>query len=206
VDRLVVLIGSLSSFVMLGSASPSPVNVSSTAPPAAREEPPRLSRALDGLFVARQPVRRSLMVETEPPPPLPPTAQQALADGVLIVVSIPSQEAFVFKDGAFWDSSPVSTGKPGNDTPTGEFPLLQKKKLHRSTLYDDAPMPFMQRITWDGVALHAGRVPGYPASHGCIRLPGAFAEKLYGITSFSSTVVVVTDEPVRSPEGARKLA
>jgi hypothetical protein len=58
----------------------------------------------------------------------------------------------------------VSTGKPGNDTPTGVFPILQKKKHHRSTLYDDAPMPFMQRLTWDGIALHAGRVPGYPVT------------------------------------------
>ena len=105
-----------------------------------------------------------------------------------------------------WDSSAVSTGKPGKETPTGEFPILQKKKHHRSTLYDDAPMPYMQRITWDGVALHAGRVPGYPASHGCIRLPGGFAEKLYEITNFSSTVVLVTGKPVASAQQARKLA
>lgn len=146
------------------------------------------------------------MFLTEPPPPPPPTARAALADGILIVVSIASQKAFVFKDGEMWDSSAVSTGKPGKETPTGEFPILQKKKHHRSTLYDDAPMPYMQRITWDGVALHAGRVPGYPASHGCIRLPGSFAEKLYGITNFSSTVVLVTDKPVGSAEQARKLA
>ncbi len=142
----------------------------------------------------------------EPPPPPPPTPQEALRDGVLIVVSLPSQKAFVFKDGEAWESTDVSTGKPGNDTPEGVFPILQKKVQHRSTLYDDAPMPYMQRLTWDGVALHAGRVPGYPASHGCIRLPKAFAKKLYDITNFSSTVVVVTQEPLASAKAARKLA
>ena len=141
-----------------------------------------------------------------PPPPPPPTPQEALRDGVLVVVSLASQQAFVFRKGEVWDSSQVSTGKPGNETPAGVFPILQKKVHHRSTLYDDAPMPYMQRLTWDGVALHAGRVPGYPASHGCIRLPKTFAEKLYKITNFSSTVVMVTDEPVVSAKEARKLA
>jgi len=141
-----------------------------------------------------------------PPPPPPPTPQEALRDGVLVVVSLSSQHAFVFKKGEAWASTDVSTGKPGNDTPKGIFPILQKKVLHRSTLYDDAPMPYMQRLTWDGVALHAGRVPGYPASHGCIRLPKAFAKKLYEVTNFSSTVVVVTDEPLASAKEARKVA
>jgi lipoprotein-anchoring transpeptidase ErfK/SrfK len=129
-----------------------------------------------------------------------------LEDGVLIVVSIPSQKMFVFKDGKSWDSSPVSTGKRGNDTPPGVFPILQKKVMHRSNLYDDAPMPFMQRLTWDGVALHAGRVPGYPASHGCVRLPREFARKLYGITRFHNTIVIVADEEAGSMKEARKLA
>lgn len=140
----------------------------------------------------------------EPPPP--PTPKEALRDGVLVIVSLASQQAFVFRKGEVWDSSDVSTGKAGKETPAGVFPILQKKVHHRSTLYDDAPMPYMQRLTWDGVALHAGRVPGYPASHGCIRLPTGFAEKLYKITNFSSTVVVVTDEPVASAKEARKLA
>jgi lipoprotein-anchoring transpeptidase ErfK/SrfK len=133
-----------------------------------------------------------------PPPPPPPTRQEAFADGVLIVVSIPSQRLFVFRDGEPWASSPVSTGKRGKETPVGTFPILQKQVEHRSTLYDDAPMPYMQRLTWGGVALHAGRVPGYPASHGCIRLPHAFAKKLYRVTRPRSTAVIVTDEKVRS--------
>jgi lipoprotein-anchoring transpeptidase ErfK/SrfK len=115
------------------------------------------------------------------------------------VVSLASQQAFVFKNGELWDSTPVSTGKRGNE-------ILQKKVHHRSSLYDDAPMPYMQRLTWDGVALHAGRVSGYPASHGCIRLPAGFAKKLYQVTGFSSTIVLVTDEPVGSVEAARELA
>ncbi|MBA3527488.1 MAG: L,D-transpeptidase family protein, partial [Sphingomonas sp.] len=142
----------------------------------------------------------------EPPPPPPPTPQEALRDGVLIVVSLPSQKAFVFKDGEAWESTDVSTGKPGNDTPEGAFPILQKKVHHRSSLYDDAPMPYMQRLTWDGVALHAGRVPGYPASHGCIRMPKAFAKKLYEITGFSKTIVLVTDKAVTSANEAKALA
>jgi lipoprotein-anchoring transpeptidase ErfK/SrfK len=141
--------------------------------------------------------------EPEPPPPPPPfTPEEALADGVLIVVSIASQRAFVFRKGELWDSSKVSTGRRGHETPTGEFSILQKKVEHRSNLYDDAPKPYMQRLTWDGVALHAGSVPGYPASHGCIRLPKAFAKKLYGITGFRSTAVVVTEERVGSADAA----
>jgi lipoprotein-anchoring transpeptidase ErfK/SrfK len=141
-----------------------------------------------------------------PPPPPPPTPSEALEDGVLIVVSIASQKMFVFRKGELWDESRVSTGKPGNDTPEGVFPILQKKTMHRSNLYDDAPMPFMQRLTWGGVALHAGRVPGYPASHGCIRLPHAFARKLYSITRFNSTIVIVAGEPLSSAREARALA
>jgi lipoprotein-anchoring transpeptidase ErfK/SrfK len=141
-----------------------------------------------------------------PPPPLPPTPEEALEDGVLIVVSLASQRMFVFRDGELWDSSKVSTGRRGNETPIGTFPILQKKVHHRSNLYDDAPMPYMQRLTWGGVALHAGHVPGYPASHGCIRMPKAFAKKLYGVTGFSSTLVVVTDERVASADEALSVA
>jgi lipoprotein-anchoring transpeptidase ErfK/SrfK len=111
----------------------------------------------------------------------------------------------VFRSGEAWGSTRVSTGRRGHETPVGTFPILQKKVHHRSNLYDNAPMPYMQRLTWGGVALHAGRVPGYPASHGCIRLPRAFAQDLYRITGFSTTTVVVTDEPATSAEEARAL-
>lgn len=114
---------------------------------------------------------------------------------VQIVVSLPLQTAYVFRGGTLIGVSTVSTGSPGYDTPTGSFRILQKKVEHRSNLYDDAPMPYMQRLTWDGIALHAGAIPGYPASHGCIRLPAAFARKLYAATSLGASVHIVDDVP-----------
>lgn len=112
----------------------------------------------------------------------------------VIVVSLPEQRLHVYRSGQRVGVSTVSSGKPGKETPTGVFPILQKKRMHRSNLYNDAPMPYMQRLTWDGVALHAGRIPGYPASHGCIRLPKAFAEQLFELTDRDSTLVVVADD------------
>src|SRR5690606_13073354 len=120
--------------------------------------------------------------------------QAAPSGEVVILVSLPRQELHVYRGGVRIARASISTGKPGHDTPTGVFPILQKKRMHHSNLYDDAPMPFMQRLTWDGIALHAGRNPGYPASHGCIRLPAEFAELLYGVTSHQDTTVVVADE------------
>ena len=214
-DKLVIASASAIGALLLGSAALPPRVSSSASSPSA---PPLFAQSQLKLGPgARVPTQfgpywgpylgpRSLKPPEPAEPPPPPTPKEALRDGVLIVVSLVSQRAFVFRKGAEWDSTEVSTGKPGKDTPVGSFTILQKKVLHRSTLYDDAPMPYMQRITWDGVALHAGRVPGYPASHGCIRLPKAFAQKLYGITNFSSTIVMVTDQRVSSAQEARKLA
>ena len=140
-----------------------------------------------------------------PPEPLPPTPEEAIRSGVLIVVSIPSQKLYVFKDGTLWDWSPVSTGKRGHATPTGAFSILQKRVRHRSNIYSNAPMPYMQRLTWAGVALHAGHVPGYPASHGCIRLPRAFAQKLFQLTDPASTAVLVSDQRLAVAEEAHSL-
>lgn len=123
---------------------------------------------------------------------------------VQIVVSVPMQTAFVFRAGTLIGATTVSTGMPGKDTPTGSFTILQKEKLHHSNLYDSAPMPWMQRLTWDGVALHAGKIPGYPASHGCVRLPAAFAPKLYQATSLGAEVTIV-DQSVYSAEEALAL-
>ena len=207
-DRLVIVVGSLAAFGVLGATAAPPLSFNASAASAAEPSLPRRSSVPDRLYGPRELPRQSLMVLTEPPPPPPPpppTAEEALNEGVLIVVSIAAQQAFVFKGGEVWDTTKVSTGRRGNETPTGEFTILQKKKLHHSNLYDNAPMPFMQRITWDGVALHAGHVPGYPASHGCIRLPKAFAEELYKVTNFSKTVVIVTDEYLESAKEARAL-
>ncbi|KRD79748.1 hypothetical protein ASE43_02280 [Lysobacter sp. Root983] len=106
------------------------------------------------------------------------------------MVSLQEQRAYVYRNGVRIGISKVSTGKPGYETPTGVFTILEKHREHYSNRYDNAPMPFMQRLTWDGVALHAGNVPTYPASHGCIRLPYAFSEILFGITARGMTVVV----------------
>lgn len=114
--------------------------------------------------------------------------------GVRIVVSLPAQTLAVYAQDRLVAVSSVSTGKPGRDTPTGAFKILEKAVEHHSSLYDDAPMPYMERITWDGVAIHAGFVPGRPASHGCIRVPLAFARKLYDITRTGADVVVTDDD------------
>lgn len=109
---------------------------------------------------------------------------------VVVVVSLPAQRAEVYRNGIRIGSAPVSTGRPGYETPPGIYSILEKQREHFSNLYDDAPMPYMQRLTWDGIALHAGVVPGHPASHGCIRLPSSFAEDLFEVTSRATTVVV----------------
>ena len=101
---------------------------------------------------------------------------------IVMVVSLPEQRAYVYRNGVLIGASTVSTGKKGHETPTGVFTILQKHEDHYSNLYNDAPMPYMQRLTWSGVALHAGRLPGYPASHGCVRMPYEFAHLLFGET------------------------
>lgn len=126
------------------------------------------------------------------------TPELAPMGPVLVLVSLDEQRAYVYRNGVRIGVATASTGKPGFATPTGVFTVLQKKREHYSNLYDDAPMPYMQRLTWDGIALHAGRVPGYPASHGCVRLPEAFAEKLFDVTTRGMTVVITT-EPSSSP-------
>lgn len=109
---------------------------------------------------------------------------------VAIVVSIPEQRVHVYRNGIRIAVSTCSTGKPGHSTPTGVFTILEKDKNHHSSTYNNAPMPNMNRLTWSGVALHAGNLPGYPASHGCIRLPLKFSELLFGVTHVGTAVVV----------------
>ena len=109
---------------------------------------------------------------------------------VAVVVSIPEQLVHVYRNGVRIAVSTCSTGKPGHETPTGVFVVLQKDKYHRSSTYNDAPMPNMNRLTWSGVALHAGKLPGYPASHGCVRLPMDFSERLFTITHLGTPVII----------------
>jgi hypothetical protein len=114
---------------------------------------------------------------------------------VQLIVSLKTQRAVVYRNGIPIGISTVSSGRAGYETPTGVFVILQKHVEHYSNIYDNAAMPYMQRLTWGGIALHAGKLPGYPASHGCIRLPHEFARLLYGVTQRGMTVVI-TDQPV----------
>ncbi len=114
---------------------------------------------------------------------------------VEMVVSIPLQRAFVYRGGVLIGVTTVSTGKPGHRTPTGSFDILEKRKRHFSNLYNNAPMPFMQRLTWTGIALHAGQIPGRPASHGCVRLPLDFARLLFDATRVGASVHIVDTKP-----------
>lgn len=131
---------------------------------------------------ARKIAIRSPQVSTEPVKPL------------LLLVSIKKQRIHIYDADGEVTSSRISSGKPGFDTPTGVFSILEKKPMHHSNIYDNAEMPFMQRITWSGIALHAGVVPGYRASHGCIRLPYSFARSLFDITKVANRVVVTGEE------------
>jgi peptidoglycan hydrolase-like protein with peptidoglycan-binding domain len=147
--------------------------------------------------------------------------QMALADdgrGLQVIISRDNQSLAVYDNGALVATSKVSTGKPGHSTPTGIFSILEKRKYHESNIYSNAPMPFMQRLTWSGIALHEGNVPNYPASHGCVRLPSAFAKSLYGMTE-RGIHVIISDAPVvphlvqhatlfqpRMPEGVQLLS
>jgi len=109
---------------------------------------------------------------------------------LIIAVSIEQQKVRVYDANGLFAESPVSTGMKGHSTPMGVFSVIQKNKMHRSNIYSGAPMPYMQRITWSGVALHAGVLPGYPASHGCIRMPTAFAVKMWGWTRMGARVII----------------
>jgi hypothetical protein len=116
--------------------------------------------------------------------------QLAPAGPLMVLVSISEQTMHVYRNGILIGRSTVSTGSQGHATPGGVFTILEKKETHRSKKYDNAPMPNMQRLTWTGIAMHSGNLPGYPASHGCIRLPYDFSQLLFVATSKGGTVVV----------------
>jgi lipoprotein-anchoring transpeptidase ErfK/SrfK len=109
---------------------------------------------------------------------------------VLAVVSLRHQRIVVYDAGGWIFRAPVSSGQRGRETPAGVFSIIQKNAEHYSNLYDDAFMPHMQRITWSGIALHGGVLPGYPASHGCVRMPFDFAEGLFDVTRLGMRVIV----------------
>jgi lipoprotein-anchoring transpeptidase ErfK/SrfK len=113
---------------------------------------------------------------------------------LIIAISIDRQTMKVYDANGFFAETPVSTGMRGHSTPMGVFSVIQKQKWHRSNIYSGAPMPYMQRITWSGIAMHAGVLPGYPASHGCIRMPMNFAVKLWGWTRTGARVIIASGE------------
>jgi lipoprotein-anchoring transpeptidase ErfK/SrfK len=124
-----------------------------------------------------------------------PEKESAKPQGPLIIaISIEKQNLKVYDANGFFAETPVSTGMKGHSTPMGVFSIIQKHKLHHSNIYSGAPMPFMQRITWSGIAMHAGVLPGYPASHGCIRMPTAFAARMWNWTKMGARVVVTPGE------------
>src|SRR5437870_10255716 len=109
---------------------------------------------------------------------------------LMILISIPEQRMHVYRNGILIGRSTVSTGSKGHDTPGGVFTILEKQQTYRSKKYDNAPMPNMQRLTWTGIAMHSGQLPGYAASHGCVRLPYDFSQLLFATTSRGGTVVI----------------
>ncbi|WP_426163853.1 L,D-transpeptidase [Sandarakinorhabdus sp. DWP1-3-1] len=129
-------------------------------------------------------------------------AEIAPSGPMLVVVNLSTQRAYAYRNGVRIGATTISSGKSSKATPTGVFTILQKNKDHKSNLYDSAPMPYMQRLTWDGIAMHAGNLPGYPASHGCIRLPLEFSKKLFDTSSMGMTVVVTAkgDKTLIEPE------
>ena len=133
-------------------------------------------------------------------------APELSRDGpALVVVNLATQRLVLFRNGVPVGASTVSSGKTGHETPTGVFTILQKRVDHRSSTYNNAPMPNMQRLTPRGIALHAGNLPGYPASHGCVRLPFAFSKLLYGATQLGMTVVITSIPTVPSASQAPAL-
>ncbi|QWG12832.1 L,D-transpeptidase [Bradyrhizobium sediminis] len=136
--------------------------------------------------------------QARPAPPTEAAAPRETGEPVMAIVSIKSQQVTFYDADGWILRAPVSTGTTGRETPAGVFAVLEKNKDHRSNMYDDASMPNMQRITWNGIALHGGPLPGYAASHGCVRMPFGFAEKLFEKTWIGMRVIISPDnaEPV----------
>ena len=139
----------------------------------------------------REPVRRAKSTHHGEKRSRAVVEKESKPQGPLIIsISIAQQKLRIYDAHGLFAETPISTGMPGHLTPMGVFSIIQKQKFHRSNIYSGAPMPFMQRITWSGVAMHAGVLPGHPASHGCIRMPMAFAVKMYGWTRMGARVIV----------------
>ena len=128
--------------------------------------------------------------QARPAPPTEATAPRDAGEPIMAIVSIKTQQVTFYDADGWILRAPVSTGITGRETPAGVFAVLEKDKDHHSSLYDDAWMPNMQRLTWNGIALHGGPLPGYAASHGCVRMPYGFAEKLFDTTRIGMRVII----------------
>src|SRR3954454_10467848 len=131
-------------------------------------------------------------------PAIEAVAPRDAGEPIMAIVSIKAQQVTLYDADGWILRAPVSTGVSGRETPAGVFTVLEKDKDHHSTMYDDSWMPNMQRITWNGVALHGGPLPGYAASHGCVRMPFGFAEKLFDRPRIGMRVII-------SPEDAEPI-
>jgi hypothetical protein len=138
------------------------------------------------------------VTQARPPQPSEATAPREPGEPIMAIISIKSQQVTIYDADGWILRAPVSTGTTGRETPAGVFSVVEKDKDHHSNLYDDASMPNMQRITWSGIAMHGGPLPGHPASHGCVRLPFDFAENLFNKTPMGMRVIISPDdaEPV----------
>jgi lipoprotein-anchoring transpeptidase ErfK/SrfK len=146
----------------------------------------RSSRELSGVATPRHKTKPQVRaVKHEQPVPQGP---------LHIIVTTAKQRVSVYANGTLVGRAPVSTGMPDHPTPMGIFTVISKSRWHVSNIYSGAPMPYMQRITWSGIALHAGKLPGYPASHGCIRLPEHFATRLWALSKIGARVIIARDE------------
>ncbi len=132
--------------------------------------------------------------QARPAQPVETTADRVAGEPIMAIVSIKSQQVTFYDSEGWIFRAPVSTGVKERETPAGVFAIIEKDKDHRSTMYDDAWMPNMQRITWNGLALHGGPLPGYAASHGCVRMPFGFAEKLFDKTRIGMRVIVSPED------------
>src|SRR5262249_55737212 len=128
--------------------------------------------------------------QVRPAQPKEEAAPREAGEPIMAIVSIKSQQVTFYDSEGWILRAPVSTGVKERETPAGVFAVIEKDRDHHSTMYDDAWMPHMQRITWNGLALHGGPLPGYAASHGCIRMPFGFAEKLFNKTRIGMRVIV----------------
>ena len=184
-ETLLAMTASAALLAGLSSASALPLNVAPAAPQVEAGRP--VVKPNRQLVASREKSPAKAKANTDD--------VAAKAKGLLsVIISIDKQRLTLYSDGQPIAYSRVSTGVPGHPTPTGVFSVIQKDRWHHSNIYSNAPMYFMQRITWSGVAMHEGVVPNHPASHGCIRLPGAFARQMWGITKLGVRVIITHGE------------